>query len=213
MFECYSSFLHTNNDQVSLYQMAKPILVALAFLLFEPAKADTEMCLLEALSDRPYTDLECQFYLGTTAYRAESYSVAAAHWRNVINSPNISADTASLKSTAQSTLGYLTYYGLGVPQDRQSAVESWNKAAQGGSMEARHQLGSAYADPAYSGHNRVLALAWYYSLVFAHPDLDDLRDMERSLHESAQAQIETLEAQMSDLEISVARQKASELVP
>ena len=144
------------------------------------------------------------------AFRAGVYEVAAAHWQRMLTSDSDSTDAASLRRTARSTLAYLKYNGLGVPQDRQSAVDDWTIAANEGAIEARRQLGFAYSDPEFAGRNNVVALAWYQSLVLAIPEPDSLDSTDRAVYDDALAGIGQLESGLTELEISVARERARE---
>ena len=191
--------------------LRKHRLAALA-LMTASTNAQAEQCPLGQLAERVYTDLECQFYLGTTAFRAGVFEVAAAHWQRMLTSDSDSADAASLRRTARSTLAYLRYNGMGTPQDRQRAVDDWTTAAGEGAIEARRQLGFAYSDPEYAGRNNVTALAWYQSLVLAFPEPDSLDQTNRAIYDDALAGIRQLESALTELEVSVAREQARELL-
>gem|GEM_PF-3318045 len=135
-----------------------------------------EKCPLNDLVN--YKELECHFYLGTQAYRSEIYNVALAHWKYVIDSPAEHEVDKQLKATALSTTTYLRYYGLGVKQDRDKAVELWIKAANKGDFEARIHLGYAYSDNNYRNKDLIKSFAWYRSIFLLYPLINDISDVD-----------------------------------
>ena len=184
--------------------------IALSLLIVSTAVA--EECPLPYLADRNYDDLDCQFYLGTTAYRAGVYEVAAAHWQRIVDSPDDSAAAKEFRSTARSTIAYLKYNGLGVVRDRQGAVDGWIAAVSDGEIEARRQLGFAYADPGFEGYDPVMALAWYRSLLLAFPNPDALDDTDKAVYQQAGEGAAELEAGLTDTQIARARETAEGLL-
>ena len=131
------------------------------FLIGVSTSALAEKCKVKYLEELEYTDIECQFYMGTAAYRNKVYSVAAAHWNYVIDSPEKYEGEEEIKTMALSTITFLTYQGLGIKQDRNKAVKNWQDAAAKGDLEARKHLGFAYSDDKFKNKNLVKALGWY----------------------------------------------------
>lgn len=130
-----------------------------------------ENCDLKYLEKLQINDIECQFYMGTKAFRNKQYSDAASYWENVIKSPSVLAGDDELKTMALGTTTYLTYYGLGVPKDRMRAVQLWKKAVIDGDFEARKHLGDAYFDNEFKNKNPVFALGWYESAIKMYSDI------------------------------------------
>ena len=174
--------------------------------------ADDELCPLDGLSDLFYTDLQCQFYLGTTAYRAEAYEVAAAHWKRIVSAANDSEAAQELKTTALSTLAFLKYEGLGVEKNKPGAIDDWRTAAESGALEARRQLGWVYSDPTHPEYDLVIALAWYKSIVLLHPNPEGLTEDDISVYEDALEGIEEIESSLSTQDIDEAQRQAGELL-
>ena len=76
--------------------------IILAFALLAAPQAKAEPCPLEGQAHLPYADAGCQFYLGTTAYRAKAYEIAAAHWKRVVAAADDSDAGQAYESMAQS---------------------------------------------------------------------------------------------------------------
>lgn len=127
--------------------------------------ASAEKCQVTYLETLDYTDIECQFYLGTTAYRHQLYGVAAAHWEYILAAPLKYDGDDELQATALSTLAFLNYQGLGMQKDIELAVTRWQGAAKKGAIEARKHLGAVYKNSQYAQFDLVKSLAWYESVV------------------------------------------------
>lgn len=171
------------------------------------AFAEVEKCPMKNLVDYDYTDIDCQFYLGTKAYRHELYGVAAAHWQFVVDSPEKFEGDEKFKAMALSTLTFLTYNGLGVSQDRSKAVKLWKQAVQQGGFEARRHLGVAYSDNKFRHKNLITALGWYQSIVIMTPDANKLSDADSEIYKDTLEEIAILKGQLD----KNAQQKALEL--
>lgn len=98
--------------------------IAIASLTVFSQLVWAEPCEIELLEELEYTDIECQFYMGTKAYRNRVYSVAAAHWNEVRNADIQYEGEADIKAMALGTLTFLMYHGLGVVRDRSAAVKN-----------------------------------------------------------------------------------------
>ncbi|TQF70722.1 hypothetical protein [Pseudoalteromonas luteoviolacea] len=157
----------------------------LIFTLLVSAAAVAEECKLKHLEELEYTDIECQFYMGTAAYRNKVYTVAAAHWNYVIDSPLKYEGEDAIQAMALSTITFLTYQGLGVEQDRNKAVENWKNAVAKGDFEARRHLGFAYSDEKFINKNLVYALGWYESIFLLYPTAGDVDESDLGVYQDA----------------------------
>ena len=154
-------------------------------LLFLSSPVLAERCQLKQLAELEYTDIECQFYMGTTAYRNKVYNVAAAHWNNVIEAPIKFEYEEQFQTLALSTVTFLTYQGLGIKQDRELAVKNWKEAVSEGDLEARRHLASAYSDENYQKKDLVKALGWFESIFLIHPNIEALDKPDQSVFQDA----------------------------
>lgn len=176
----------------------------LLFFLIFSTSAFSEKCRVEFLENLEYRDIECQFYMGTAAYRNEVYSVAAAHWNFANESEAKYEADAAIQAMALSTVTFLYYHGMGVPQDRQKAVENWEKAAAQGDFEARRHLGFAYSDDEYINKDLVKALGWYESLFLIAENPSELEESDQNVYNDALSDMEALRLNMSQKQKSQA---------
>ena len=172
--------------------------LGIIFLLLISFSSTSEECRVKYLEELEYTDIECQFYMGTAAYRNEVYSVAAAHWNFVLDSPIKYEGEESIKAMALSTITFLTYQGLGVTQDRSKAVRNWKDAAAKGDLEARKHLGFAYADDKYKKKDLIKALGWYESIFILYPKSTDVDESDLGLYQDAVESAGKLRALLSE---------------
>ena len=184
----------------------------LCILVSGTSLADSEKCPLDNLEEFEYTDIQCQFYLGTTAFRSEVYAVAAAHWKFVENAPLIYEGDDQLKFSVIGTLNYLTYYGLGVEQDRLQAVSNWKQAVKQGELEARRHLGSAYEDKEFEGFDYVVSLSWYKSILIIHPDKGSLDESDSKIWKDAKQGVIFLESKLDSEQIKKAEKIAKKSI-
>ena len=185
-------------------------LAAKALLLLPlVAGAQETPCPLEGLPDSLESAPECQFYLGTSAFRDQDYARAAEHWRRIVNG---GSDDGGYRVEALGTLGYLTYHGLGVERDMAIAVGYWMQSVEKGGIEARFQLGNAYSDPEFAGYDPVRGLAWHRSLEIAYPNPEALGETDRSILQYAANAAADLRDELSAEDITRAEMLALELV-
>jgi len=180
----------------------KFVIISLFFTCFS---ALADKCKLEHLTELDYTDIECQFYLGTEAYRNEVYSVAAAHWKYIIEAPLKYEGEEQLQAMALSTVTFLTYQGLGLKQDRNLAVNNWKQAVAKGDFEARRHLAFAYSDKKYKKRDLVKALGWYESIFLLHPDINALDESDQSVYQDALEGAKGLKENLSAKQIEKAK--------
>ncbi|MEZ9392445.1 hypothetical protein AB4222_11105 [Vibrio splendidus] len=164
-----------------------------------------EECSIDELTELEYKDIECQFYMGTAAFRNNVYSVAAAHWNYIIDAPMKHSGDDKFKAMSLSTVTYLTYQGLGVKQDRELAVNNWKKAVKGGDFEARRHIAFAYSDKNYSPNDLVKSLGWYESVLLIKVEMKDLSEAEQRVIEDAIEGSRELKLQLSMEQIQKAK--------
>lgn len=165
-------------------------------------------CKIEYLNELEYTDIECQFYMGTTAYRNKVYSVAAAHWNYVIEAPLKFEGEDQFQAMALSTVTFLTYQGLGIKQDRNLAVQHWKDAVSKGDFEARRHLASAYSDKNYQKNDLIKALGWYESIFLIQPDFEALDETDQSVFQDAVDGAKSIKIELSAKDIRKAMEFA-----
>jgi hypothetical protein len=177
-------------------------------LLFLSSSVLADKCKIEYLDELEYTDIECQFYMGTTAYRNKVYEVAAAHWNYVIDAPLKYEGEEQFQAMALSTVTFLTYQGLGVKQDRNLAVKNWKDAVSKGDFEARRHLGMAYSDKSYRKTDLIQALGWYESIFIVQPDFSALDESDQSVFQDAVDAAKSIKLKLSDKDIQKAKEFA-----
>lgn len=92
-----------------------------------------------------------EYYNGISAYNQGKYAEAMAHWIGLANRGD---------SKAQSSIGFLYYKGLGVPQNSAIAAEWFYRAAVQGQVEAQTFLGIMHLRGDGVPVNLVLSLMW-----------------------------------------------------
>lgn len=171
-------------------------IIAIFFFVFSSSVIADE-CRIKYLEKLKYTDIECQFYMGTTAYRNKLYSVAAAHWNYVVNAPLKYEGEEELKTSALSNFNFLTYQGLGLKQDRIKAVKSWVDAVSIGSLEARRHLGFAYSDEEFKNKDPIKALGWYESIFLLYPNKNEVEESDSGIYQDAVDEAQKLRENLS----------------
>lgn len=178
------------------------------FLVLFSEAAFAERCRLTNLAELEYTDIECQFYMGTEAYRNDVYTVAAAHWQFAIEAEPRYEGDKELKQDAYSTLAFLIYQGLGVTQNRVKAVNMWKESAQQGSLEARRHLGFAYSDVHFQYQNLVEALGWYESIFLLYPTAETVDDANKGIYQDAIEGVDKIKSRLTAKQIKLAAEFA-----
>jgi TPR repeat protein len=82
-------------------------------------------------------DSTAQYNLAVEYWRAHEYGKAAVLWRKAAAQGNVDA---------KNNLGFLLYFGQGVPEAPKEAVALWHEAADLGHPEANYHLGHAALD-------------------------------------------------------------------
>lgn len=176
----------------------------IAILYFISSASYAENCSLDDLKEIQYTDIECQFYMGTAAYRNKVYTAAAAHWMYILDAPIKHEGDAHIKAMSLSTVTYLTYQGLGVEKDRNKAVRMWIDAVRKGDLEARRHLGFAYSDKKFKGYDLTKALGWYESVILLYPNPDVLDETDSSVYRDAVNGVSRLRRELTKRQIDEA---------
>jgi hypothetical protein len=142
----------------ALRNLLKFHLILLAFLTTNALGATT--CPLEELKDISADTPECYFYIGTAAYRAKDFEKAATYWKELIGLNLVPIEVEHLKVEAYNNLGYLYFFGKGVPINKMAAIEYWTYAMKSGNEESAYHLCHAYADKKEPMYNPKVALGY-----------------------------------------------------
>lgn len=190
----------------------RSLVAVLLLAISSDGLSDDERCPMKSLSRKPYGDVECLFYLGTTAYRAGFLEIAAAHWTALADRDFDGSDNDELVLAATANLGFFLYFDIPAEKQPEKAMELWRRAAQHGELSAMSYLGFAYSDADYAEQNNVIAFAWYQALIdnsdkkTKHPEtVDQMR-----LH--AEEQIRVLSQSLTPDEIVEATELAKSLL-
>lgn len=105
-------------------------------------------CTLEDLTHLPQAHIECQFFMGTGAYRNKNFTAAAASWKQItlLRPVPTAPKEKELFVSAFNNLGFLYFYGKGVPPNQAAAMDYWRYAARMGNEESAYHLCHAHAD-------------------------------------------------------------------
>jgi len=175
--------------------------------------AYSEKCPLKLLEEYDYTDIDCQFYLGTTAYRAEVYQVAVAHWQNILDLPIEYEGDEELKIDAKSNLSFLMFYGIGTDKNQSLAISNWKALVKKGHLESRRHLGTAFSNESFQYSNIVEALGWHLSVIMLFKNIDKPTESQQQTYKDASDGINQLKPQLSDDEIAEATRFAQSTLP
>ncbi len=100
-------------------------------LLFCMASASfgKDDCSLEGI-DLSNTDDIAQrlFYTGTCHYRNKDYDKSAESWEKLAMIEEVNPDYKDLQIDVLNNLGYLRFFGYGVKENKEQAIEYWKKA-------------------------------------------------------------------------------------
>ena len=133
-----------------------PALILVFFTLYCGSAQATELCDEGALGlDDTDSTIRRLFYTGTCHYRNQDYPDAVTYWQQVTRIDAQTIEDSDLKIIALSNLGFMQFYGRGIEEDKNSALEYWQDAAQQGHDEAEYHICHAYADadePTYHFH-------------------------------------------------------------
>ena len=129
------------------------ILILLASLSADPL--GKEDCSLEAIGLSLEDDIAHRlFYTGTCHYRNQDYEKSAAAWEQLANMEDVSPESQSLRVDVLNNLGYLKFFGYGIREDKEQALDYWKMAISLGHYESEYHLCHAYADSDQPTFNR-----------------------------------------------------------
>ena len=89
---------------------------------------------------------ESLFYKGTCHYRNEEYDLSAKYWGELSALEGVGEKYEEYQVDSLNNLGYLKFFGYGIPEDKQGAISYWKKAISLGHHESEYHLCHAYAD-------------------------------------------------------------------
>ncbi len=106
-----------------------------------------EDCSFEANGLSKEDDIAQQlFYTGTCHYRNKDYDKSAKAWEELAAIKEVNLEYKHLQIDVLNNLGYLKFFGYGIKEDKNQAIEFWNKAILLGQYESEYHLCHAYAD-------------------------------------------------------------------
>lgn len=113
-----------------------------------------EDCSLKGVDlDETSNIAERLFYTGTCHYRNEDYALAAKAWKELSYLKNVESEYQYLQIDVLNNLGYLMFFGYGVPKEQNKALSFWKKAITLGHYESEYHLCHAYADKKQPSYN------------------------------------------------------------
>jgi len=117
-----------------------------------------EDCSLEANGLSKDDDIARQlFYTGTCHYRNKDYDKSAGVWEKLAVMEEVHPDSQGLQIDVLNNLGYLMFFGYGIEENKEKAIEFWKKAISLGQYEAEYHLCHAYADSDEPTYNKSKA--------------------------------------------------------
>ena len=137
----------------------KTVIVLLVAALFPWIALAKESCELKDLnlSDKSKAP-EKLFYVGTCHFRNGDYSESAKRWKKLSELENVDSQYSDLQITSLNNLGFLYFFGQGVPVNKNDAMTYWKKAISLGNVESEYHLCHAYADKKEPTYDRNKAL-------------------------------------------------------
>jgi TPR repeat protein len=86
------------------------------------------------------------FFRGTCHYRKQEYALSAKYWTELSLLEDVDALYQTYQVDSLNNLGYLTFYGYGVSENKQQAIEYWKRAVALGHFESEYHLCHAHAE-------------------------------------------------------------------
>ena len=117
-----------------------------------------ENCSQQALDLPGESKEKILFYEGTCYFRNEDFREAAIKWEELINNQEVSGNFHEFFIKAHNNLGYLYFFGKGVPENQGKAIEHWKYAVANGHIESEYHLCHAYANRSKSTYEPVRAM-------------------------------------------------------
>jgi len=140
-------------------------------------------------------------YFGGRGDVRQSYEQAARLWREIVEAGGLPTDYYMGRMCAHSNLGYVSYYGKGINQDRAEGVRLWRIAAEQGYPEAQLHLGVAYSDGKLLERDPVEAYAWLATSaenVARGPEVPEFTRMEADARERADGLLEKMDVAVAE---------------
>ena len=146
------------------------------------------------------------FWKGYEAYQKKDYATALREFKPLAEKGH---------AQAQNMLGWMYYYGEGVPQDYKTAVKWYRLAAEQGHAYAQYWLAEMYQDGKGVLQNYVYAHMWYNVCASQGPeDPDkDLREIELERRDIAAGARDRIAKEMSPSQIEKAQELATDWSP
>ena len=145
------------------------------------------------------------FWKGFKAYQKKDYRTALREFRPLAEKGH---------SQAQNMMGWMYYYGEGIPQSYKTAVKWYRLAAEQGQPYAQYWLAEMYQDGKGVLQNYVYAHMWYNvcaSQGAEDPD-KDLREIELERRDIAAGARDRIAKEISPSQIAKAQELARECV-
>lgn len=132
------------------------LILMLAFCISLTANAK-EDCSIEAIGLAQDADkAQKLYYTGTCHYRNGEYDKSAVSWEALATMEQVKPDYIGLQSDVLNNLGYLLFFGYGVPENKTQAIDYWKKAITLGQYESEYHLCHAHADMTQPTFNKVM---------------------------------------------------------
>ena len=155
-------------------------LFTLIILIFSLSAYSAEKCQIEDAGEELLAnDPKCVYFSGTKAFRNKNYELAAKYWEQIILLTPTSYEHLELKIDALNNLGYLLFYGDGINQNQNKAIEYWEKAASMGHLESEFHLCHGYADRNEQTYNKNRALLHCYKAQLIYQGITNPEDSDK----------------------------------
>ena len=127
-------------------------------LLYSSFVLCEEDCSLENIGLTDESNIaEKLFFTGTCNYRNKNYAESARLWKKLASLDNVDTQYREYQIDTLNNLGYLTFFGYGLKEDKESAISYWNKAISLGHYESEYHLCHAYADKEVATYDPIKA--------------------------------------------------------
>jgi TPR repeat protein len=145
---------------MNIYKNPESRSISILILLFFPFfSIANDLCSLKEVGLTEKSALaERLFYVGTCHYRHQKYEQSVPLWKDLTELQNIEPEYVELQINALNNLGFMFFFGYGIEENKDLAINYWNKAIALGHTESEYHLCHAYADPKVSTYNAVKAL-------------------------------------------------------
>lgn len=133
-----------------------------------------EDCSLKAIGLSNDDDIAHQlYYTGTCHYRNGEYGKSANSWEKLAVLEEVNPDSKKLQINILNNLGYLMFFGYGIEENKEKAIEFWKKAISLGQYESEYHLCHAFADSDEPTYNKVKAKKHCDKAYLIYSDLEN----------------------------------------